>query len=186
MIARRGQALVTLVLISAAVVGVAVSAGHWLERSSQRTLFTLQESRELANLGRSALAEAHHQLHGELARRTARWVDWCLTRGTAQPRPLAVPAAHDVATALSTPNYLTYTTSDVRVRRVRSLADGHGLGELELTVHVSVTRAAHHAELDLVERRGFWLAMPFAGGRAGGRLVELTASPLATLIEGAP
>lgn len=180
---RRAQTLVTLVILTAGVAGIAVGAGHWLARSSGRQLFALQENRALLNLGRSALAEAHHAIHQELTRRKPAWVDWCLTRRAVGPRSIPVPFARKVAVEMSRPDQLVYRVTEVQVRRVRA-------GELELAVKLHVQREwpAHAAEMELVERRGYGRAMPYAGSGAvpGGRLVEVSVSPLATLIEGAP
>lgn len=178
---RRGQTLVTLVILTAGVVGVAVGAGHWLARSSGRQLFALQETRALVNLGRSAFAEAHHAIHQELTRRKPAWVDWCLTRRAVGPRSIPVPFAQKVALEMSKVDQLVYRVTEVQVRRPR-------WGEIELAVKLHVQRSwpAHSAELELVERRAYERAMPYAGAVAGGRLVEVSASPLATLIEGAP
>lgn len=187
---RRGQTLVTLVILTAGIAGIAVGAGHWLTRQSGRQLFALQETRELMNLGRSALAEAHHAIHADLTRRTPSWVDWCLTRRAVGSRGVEVPFAQKVAIEMSKPDQLVYRVTPVQVRRARSLDEGRGTGELELVVKLYVQRSwpAHLAEMELVERRGFWRAMPYSrsGTVPGGRLVEVSASPLATLIEGAP
>lgn len=185
---RRGFAFVSLVLMAAGVIGIAVGAGHWLARSSGRQLFALQETRSLLNLGRSALAEAHHAIHQKLTRREARWVDWCVTRKAVGPRSIPVPFAQKAALEMGVPGQLSYRVKEVQVRRARTIDEGRGLGELELAVKLRVNRdwPAHGAELELVERRGFWRAMPFTGGTPGGRLTCVSESPLATLIEGAP
>jgi hypothetical protein len=186
---RRGSTILLSVLFFALAAAVVVIAYHTLWRTSSRTLFSVQENRLLVNLGRSALAEGYYELQRSLDQGRAHWFDWFTGRGAAADRSFVPARTRENAVAMSSPDFLEYTTGDVSIKRtvglpLRDAVEGKQ-GVIDLTVRVRVRRAApvHEAELTMSERRSFWFADdhgPFAGG---GRHIALSATPAASFIE---
>src|SRR6266852_4862129 len=87
---RHGLGALAAVLFFALAACVIVLAYHTLWRGSSRTLFSIQENRQLINLGRSALAEGYYELQRSLDQGQARWFDW-FTSGSAVPDRTFVP-----------------------------------------------------------------------------------------------
>jgi hypothetical protein len=192
----RGAVVLTVVMVIALVVGVAAFAYHDLWRGSARTLFSVQEHRELLNLGRSALSEAYFRLQGDLDRSKQEWFVWCTRR---QAPVMSFDPKRTIAAAKNMsadPTALAYTIEDAgqgservkleRVIGVRADASGDEMGIVDLTVALKVRRSttSHVANLTMTERRNFWLADdtgPFGGG---GRHVELSPTPVMTSIGG--
>jgi hypothetical protein len=178
-----------VVLFCASVIGVAVFAVHFLWRGSSRTLFSVQEHRELVNLARSAVSEAYFQLQADLDVSTQKWLDWCTSSRPAKPELFKPDRTRANAQQMSSdPNQLVYTADDVTLERVVGLdakSDGGKMGivDFKVTVYVQRSTPAHAAKLSLIERRYFWLADNLGPIRGGGRHVDLAPTPAMTAIE---
>lgn len=188
---RRAFSILALVVFFALVSSVVVFAAHFLWRGSSRTLFSVQEQRQLVNLGRSALEEAYVEFQHHLDEGQADWFDW-FTAPDAVPERTFAPATtrEDLEQLAPAGGMLRFVTSDVTIRRVRTL-DTHNLGgdslgvlDLIVTVEVHRTDPAHHAQLTLVTRRTFRLAESVGPYGSAGRHVEVTPTPAGTWIEG--
>lgn len=80
---RHGAVVLTAVMVCALVVGIVAFAYHMLWRGSARTVFAVQEHRELRNLGRSALAEVYFTVQQELEESRGTWLFWCMASAPA-------------------------------------------------------------------------------------------------------
>lgn len=187
--ATRGLSLVAMVTVFCALLAVLVLAYQNLWRSSSRTLFSIQEDRELMNLARSCLAEAHYLLQDDLDSSKAKWFDWCTS-----PYPVAeeqfVPALsqNNAGAMTSNPDFLSYTADNVKIRRVQGVSldnvgPTQGIIEMEVSVHVVRAAPKHAANLTLLERRYFWLADDHGPFEIGGRRVEVSPTPVATALK---
>jgi hypothetical protein len=190
MSARKGVSVLAIVLILGVIGGIASMAYTDLWRGSSRTLFSVQEHRELVNLARSTLAEAHYALQVKLDRAEPEWFDWCIKRRKVPPRQIDTQLSHQNAAAMTeNPDYLKYEVGEVTAVRVQELhaysrPDEQGI--IDLTVRVSVRRTSprHEAALSMTQRHTFRLAEN-GGGKAGvGRYIEMDQVPAGTAIEG--
>ena len=186
---RRGFSVLTFVLLIGVVLSGIVLATQTMWRGSSRTLFSVQEHRQLVSLGRSCLAEAYFELQSSLDYSRADWFDWC-TQGRQPQTKTFVPKVCRENAALMTTNaqFLSYSASDVTIERSmgvdpRGGAD-HEQGMLDLKVTVKIVRAAphHEASLTMIERRNFWLADSLGPFGSAGRHVELSPTPAATTL----
>jgi hypothetical protein len=187
-VARHGLSLLVLVLASAVIASVFVLAYHFLWRGSSRTLFSVQEQRELVNLGRSALADAYFELQKSMDESGEEWVDWCIAESEAQDRTYRPAMTIENAAQMTTDaRFLAYDAEDVKIRRVLGLTPEEaregkmGLVDLEVTVGVRREAPRHQARLYVVARHAFRFAQN--NGPFGGRHVELTPTPVATGME---
>ena len=83
------MSLLLLVLVVGLIIGLTGLSYHTLWRGSSRTLYSVQEHRQLINLARSALDEAYYVIQARLDHGQADWFGW-LTRSAAVP-----PRTHD-------------------------------------------------------------------------------------------
>jgi hypothetical protein len=188
--ARRGLGLLALVLFLGAIASVFVFAYHFLWRGSSRTLFSVQEQRELVNVARSAVAETYYELQLSMDDSGSEWVDWSISDGEVAERLHPPLMTRENAELMSAdPTALRYEVDPVKIRRVTGLtleqANQGKMGLVDLEVVVGVRREAprHEARLITVARHAFRFAQnvgPFGGG---GRHVVLTPTPVATWME---
>jgi hypothetical protein len=188
--ARRGVSVLAIVVMLAVISGVVVMAYHSLWRGTSRTMFSVQEHRQLMNLARSSLAEAYYELQRSLDQSSAEWFDWC-TSPEAVPEKTFEPDVTRQEAGFMTADVeaLRYTTQRVTLARVKRLDESAGGGEmgvLDMRVVVEVRRRspAHHAVRTMAERRNFWLADDLGPYSGAGRHVEVSPTPAATVIEG--
>lgn len=185
----RTGSVLAVVLLCSAVIGVSVFAVHFLWRGSSRTLFSVQEQRELVNLARSAVAEAYFDAQASLDLSNETWLEWCTNPLPKAPKVFPPVRTRANAENMSTdPSQLLYTADDVTVERVVGLdrlADGGKMGIIDFKVKVHVARSApvHVAHVTLTERRYFWLADNLGPFRAGGRHVDLAPTAAMTAVE---
>jgi hypothetical protein len=199
-----GIGVLAVVVVFGAIASVVVMTTHSLWRGSSRTLFSVQEHRQLINLARSALAEAHYMVQKSLDEcssladtesrypdRKTHTFDWCTSRGDVGK--MAVGPEHTMREALYVnpgslfnPDALSYTVSEVGLSRVRALDpdDGSAMGILDMTVIVRVNRTApaHHAELTMTQRHEFRLADDLGPFASAGRHIEVSPTPAGTVI----
>jgi len=186
---RDGVSVLAIVLVLAAIAMILVVASSDLWRGSSRTLFSVQETRELVNLARSTLSEAYYLVQVKLDRAEPEWFDWCIKKRAVPARPVDTPLSHQNASAMTeSPEALRYEVGDVTATRVRGVhlySPPGELGIVDLKVTVRVIRASphHEATLTMTQRHDFHLAEN-AGPHAGvGRHLELSQTPAATQIE---
>lgn len=183
---RTGATVLTITIVLASILSIGVFAYHFLWRGSSKTLFSVQENRELLNLARSALAEAYFRLQVDLDSSRQIWFDWC-TLAVANPRTFTPQRTKDNATnAMSANQIVKYSTGDVTMERIvrltpESMGTDQGIIDLKVTVSVERTSPKHFAKLTMIERRNFRLADsgPFAGG---GRRIVVSPTPAMTSI----
>jgi hypothetical protein len=187
---RDGLGVLAAVMFFALAGSVIVLAYHTLWRGSSRTLFSVQENRQLLNLGRSALAEGYYELQRSLDNRDARWFDWFTASRGASDRTFAPVRTRENAEVMSGGGQtLQYAASDVTLVRVKGLPlsqIGVGkLGVIDLRVVVTVKRLSprHEATLTMIERRTFSFQDDFGPYGTGGRHIELSPTPAGTVIE---
>lgn len=189
MMRRAGASILAVVMFCSAVIWVSVAAYHFLWRGSSRTLYSVQEHRELINLARSALAEAYFKLQIDLDLSARKWFDWCTTKRKLPVELFDPSRTRTNAESMSPAGAArVYTASDVTMERVVGLdrsSDGGQMGIVDFKVTVSVARSApnHQASLTLTERRYFWLADNLGTFGAGGRHVEVSPTPAMTKVE---
>jgi hypothetical protein len=178
------------VLVLAFAAGVMVMAFHTLWRGSSRNLFSLQEHRQLMNIGRSAVAEAMFAVQTKLEQGHADWLDWCTLPLKAGPR--TIPLDHNqpfVQGMTQDPRYHQYTVTDVTVTRVAELPLAAGqsgrMGAIDFTVTASVERHAptHRATLKLTERHAFWFSDAPTPFPHAVRHIAILPTPAATFLE---
>lgn len=187
---RRGAVVLTAVMVLAVIAGITAFAYQSLWRGSARTLFCVQEHRELLNLGRSALAEAYFIVQKSFDVADRSWMDWCTS-----PLPVEERKFKPAQTILQAPrmaadaNALQYSVVDevatlTRVVPLSRTSPGDALGIVDLKVTVMVKRAAtsHEAKLTMTERRSFWLANNEPPYGTGGRRPALSKTPVMTAI----
>ena len=187
---RAGATVLVVVLLLGAVASVLVFATHFLWRNSSRTLFSVQEQRELVNLARSSVSEAYFELQRAMDSSTADWVDWCIARETPEARQFE-PAMTRENAALMSPDqsFLSYTCQPIQIRRVQGMspeeAEEGRLGLIDMEVEVAVRRESprHEARLHLIARHSFRLAMSSGPYGSGGRHISITPTPVATWLE---
>jgi hypothetical protein len=187
---RGGLGILAAVLVFTFAASVVVLGYHTLWRQSSRSLFSIQENRQLVNLGRSALSEGYYELQKSLDQGQARWFDWC-TAGAAAADRIFVPArTRENAAAMSAPGgALEYACSDVTVTRVkrlgmREVAQGLvGVMDLRVVVRVRRTAPFHEHELTMLERRNFRFEDDHGPFGLGGRHVVISPTPAATVLE---
>lgn len=182
--------VLVLVLFTGIVMSVLVFAIHFLWRGSSRTLFSVQEQRELTNLARSAIADVYYELQKAMDESGEEWVDWCIAEGEVPQRTCSPVMTRDNAEQMTTdPTFLQFTAGDVTIRRVQGLSPERaregamGLVDLEVVVGVRRRDPRHEARLYLVCRHAFRFAPnqgPFA---RGGQHVALSPTPVATWME---
>jgi hypothetical protein len=184
---RTGATVLTITIVLASMLAVGVFAYHFLWRGSSKTLFSVQENRELINLARSAIAEAYFRVQVDLDGSKSSWFDWC-TLAIANPRTFVPQRTRDNATSvMSASQTVKYTTSDVTLERVvrlspASMGTDQGIIDLKVTVTVDRSSPKHHATLTMVERRNFRLAANIGPFAAGGRHVVISPTPAMTSI----
>lgn len=188
---RRGVSVLLIVCVLAFIIGLVALAVHNLQRGSSRSLFNVQEHRELVNLGHSAISEALFSVEVKLEQGASEWVDWCTSLlVNVKPRQQAASTTEEFVTQLTGENgNLTYKLSKVELQRVQGapLAAGMSarLGVIDFVVTVEANRAtpAHHVTLKMTRRHAFWFsdgATPFTDG---GRHIEILPTPVATILE---
>ena len=189
---RRGASLLAMVLVFSAAASVVVLGYHTLWRGSSRTLFSVEERRQLVNLGRSALAEAYYEMQHSLDESRVGWQDWFTSAAVPADRTLPPKETRANAAVMSLDAAaLEYSATDVSVNRVQRLEVTNSdapPGILDMRVRVTVRRRfpLHEATLQMVERRTFRFE-PASGPFAfAGRTVVLSPTPVATLLEDAP
>lgn len=187
---RRGMSILAIVLLLGVIASILVFAYHSMWRGSSRTLFSVQEQRELVNLGRSALSEAYYEVQHSMDEGTAEWVDWCIALAVDEPRPFVPQMTLENAGLMAPdPRFLRYEASDIAIHRVRGLtleeANNGQMGLLDLHVTVSVRRESprHEAKLSMLARHTFRFAMSHGPYGAGGRHIQVSQTPVATWIE---
>lgn len=187
---RDGLGILGAVLFFALAASVVVLAYHSLWLGSSRTLFSVQEHRELINLARSALAEGYYELQRSLDQGEGRWFDWFTTSGIASDRAFVPVRTRENAQVMAgSGQALDYHASDVTLARIqgldlRDLTTGR-LGVVDLRVVVQVKRSVprHQATLTMVERRTFSFEDSFGPFGSGGRHIALSPTPAGTFIE---
>lgn len=178
---------VTAVALAAALIVLGV---HGLWMGSTRTLFSLQEQRQLTALGRCALDEACFLLQCDLDRSDGTAENF--VRLPAAPRPLALAPVVTRANAedLALAPGLVYSVSDVTVTRARPPLPGprggpREPGLIDFQVTVSVLRASprHAATLLIGERRTVRLADELGPFAFAGKHLELSSSAVGRWLE---
>jgi hypothetical protein len=187
---RRGFSVLAAVCMLAFAAGLVVMAYHTLWRGSSRTLFSIQEHRELANVCRSALCEAVYQAQIALEQGAPDWVDWC-----SLPVDVPVKTFQADVTAAHADNMTTegtlvrYAIGTLAARRVKGLSEGAGmrgqLGLVDFSVRARVSRTSptHTAIIKMTERRAFWFSDETTPFSRAGRHVEMLTTPVATFVE---
>lgn len=186
---RRGLSVLTIVLFIGVVLAGMVLATQTLWRGSSRTLFSVQEHRQLVSLARSCLAEAYFELQSSLDYSKADWFDWCTDRFQPSVRAFEPKVCKLNAQQMTTnAQFLAYSASDVTIERSIGVDPRGGpdreQGMLDLKVTVKIARASpkHEATLTMIERRNFWLADNLGPFGSAGRHVELSPTPAATTL----
>lgn len=183
---RRGLGLLGLVLVFAAAAGVVVFAQHAMVRSSSRTLFSLQERRQLETLARSSLAEAVFAVQASLDAGLPFWSDWLRDAAAPVQRTVAPSLTRDLSGDIpQLAGQLEYIVSDVALTRRREIVSGkregvRPLGILDLEVSITVKRASpyHSATLHLAERRWVRLAGDLGPFATAGKHLEVGSTPI--------
>lgn len=190
---RQGLSVLTVVLFIGVVLAGTVLATHSLWRGSSRTLFSVQEHRQLISLARSCLAEAYFELQSSLDHSRADWFDWCTDRQQPLTRSFIPKVCRENAVLMTTnAQFLAYSASDVTIERSMGVDPRGGpdkeQGMLDLKVTVKIVRASprHEASLTMIERRNFWLADNLGPFGSAGRHVELSPTPAATALVEVP
>lgn len=188
---RRGFGALGAVIVLCFAAGLIVMAYHTLWRGSSRSLYSVQEHRQLVNLCRSGVAEAAYKLQTQVEQGSSEWIDWCTSvQPTVKDRAVAPKFTREFsATMTNDERFLSYSITEVALARVHGLTlfggMSGGTGVVDFTISASVERRApsHRAKLTLTERRVFSFsdaATPFAGA---GRHIEFFATPAATFLE---
>lgn len=188
---RRGFGLLALIAVLGAAAFVVVLAYHSLSRGSARTLFSIQERRELDALARSALEEAAFVVQSALEQGNPAWENWCRTPLDVAVRTITPEKAREIAQNMTLdPSALAYSAGPVTVARRAPIRDARPgrppeMGVIELQVVVEVRRDAprHAAQLKVTEWR--WMRMaddlgPFA---FAGKHVEVSSEPVGRRLE---
>lgn len=185
---RRGSGILGPVLAVSLAAGLIVLAVHGLWMNSSRTLFSVQEQRQLAALGRSAIDEAAFLVQCDLDRGDG---EEQLRLGTAPAARVVVPVqtranAEDLALAAG----LAYTVGDVTVTRARPPAAGprggpRAPGLVDFSVKVTVVRQSprHEATLVVGERRTVRLADDLGPYAFAGKHLEIAATAAGRWLE---
>lgn len=188
---RRAFGTLGAVIVLCFAAGLIVMAYHTLWRGSSRSLYSVQEHRQLVNLCRSGVAEAAYKLQTQVEQGSSEWIDWCTSvQATVRDRVVVPKFTREFAAAMSNdPRFLAYSLTDVTVARRQGLTlfggMSGGTGVVDFTVSALVERRApsHRARLTLTERRVFSFsdaASPFSGA---GRHIDFFATPAATFLE---
>lgn len=200
---RRGIGALAVVLMFGAIASVMVISWNALWRGSSRTLFSVQEHRQLVQLARSSLAEAYFRLQraldeqkplkpGAEAPGGPDAFEWCVGADAPAPARVRPEEAARAASminpdALFNPAALRYGVADVEITRLRACpaADDGTIGVLDMKVVVTVDRATpgHHARLAMVHRHTFRLADDVGPHAGAGRHVDVCPTPSATVID---
>jgi hypothetical protein len=186
---RRGFGVLGPVIALAFVAGLIVLAVHTLWRGSSRTLFSVQEHRQLLGIARSAIEETVYTLQAELdggATELERW----MRRADQQPGELVYRTfKNDIATAnLPLSNGLSYRIEgrvrplgEVTVRRLRAVGPPTrgtprelGLIQLEARVMVERRTPKHEEYLLLRDHRTVRLADDLGPWHAAGKHYEIS------------
>lgn len=188
--ARRGMSVLLVVCMLAFAIGLVSLATHSLWRGSSRSLFGVQEHRELVNLCHSTIAETLFEVQTQLEQGASHWVDWFTTLSVVSERKLEPKIAKDYCKQLlGEDSAITYNISDVTLTRIGGLSSGEGLGgqlgviDLAVTVDVSRTRPTHAARVKMIQRRAFWFSDSQTAFPQQGRHIEILGTPLATFLE---
>lgn len=189
---RRGFGILAPVIALAVAAGVIVLAIHSLWRGSSRTLFSVQEQRQLASVARSAIEEACFRLQSDLDwgdRTDEAWFRDPAARSALNLAPERTRDALDDLKLVSSDG-VTYAVSDVTVTRVRPLAPAargavRAPGIVDFGVTVTVKRGAprHEATLTVTDRRAVRMADDHGPFAFAGKHVEISASSAARRVE---
>lgn len=188
---RRGMSVLLVVCTLAFAIGLVAMATHSLWRGSSKSLFGVQEHRELVNLCHSAIAETVFDVQAKLEQGASLWVDWCTSMDQVELRKFEPVTTRDFSrNMLGEGSALTYTISDVSLTRVTGLSMNEGLGgqlgvvDIAVSVDVGRTRPTHSARVRMIQRRAFWFSDgATAFNKNQQRHVEILGTPLATFLE---
>lgn len=180
-------ALVCVLLFAA---GLIVMAFQTLSRTTSRTLYSVQEHRQLVNLCRSAVSEAVYKIQARLEQGDGVWIGWCTSPSDVRPRDHDPTYSRQYTSGITNdPSFLEYKLEKVALRRIQGVPRMPGMsgqvGAIDFVVQASVRRTApaHSAKLIYTERHGFWFSdapTPFA---SEGRHIEILPTPAATFME---
>lgn len=187
---RDGLSVLLVVCALAFAVGLVSLATHTLWRGSSRSLFGVQEHRELVNLCHSAIAEALFDLQAKLEQGASDRVDWCTDGRPPDDIPFEPRTTKKFLSGmLGEGSALTYSVGTVAVKRVQGLSKGAGMAgrlgviDFEVRVEVSRERPTQHARVKMTQRRAFWFSDGVTAFSRSGRHVEILRQPLATFLE---
>lgn len=192
---RRGISVLTVVLFFGLVIGVIVFAMHSLWQGSSRTMFSVQEHRELVGLSRSALAETYFGLQVELDTQGAgELFHWFTRKDDPTPRHPEPTKSQQYARDMTGfpgegEGNMQFSVEPVEVVRVRSVPEGveryrtQGIVDLRVTVKVHRTRPKHEATLRMIERRNFRVRPKPTSPWLTIEMVDISTTPLATWID---
>jgi len=192
---RKGMSVLTVVLLFALIIGVLVFAMHSLWQGSSRTMFSVQEHRQLINLARSCLSEAFFELQLDLdTAGRAEVHNWFTSGSEVASRSIQPAKTREFATAMTSvpgtnPGNLQFTVDTIKVRRTKGLPPGfaryttQGVIDFEVGVTVTRLRPKHEAHLKMIERRNFSLLRVPRTRYLYAPKVVISATPLATWIE---
>lgn len=190
MSSRRGMSVLLVVCALAFAIGLVSLATHSLWRGSSRSLFGVQEHRELVNLCHSAIAETIFDVQTKLEQGASHWVDWCTTLAKVSERKVEPKVTREYCKVmLGERSALAYNILDVTLTRLAGLSEGEGLGgrlgviEIAVTVDVSRTQPTHSARVTMIQRRAFWFSDSQTAFSKQGRHIEILRTPLATFLE---
>ena len=182
--------VLSAVLVLGSAIGVVATSVHVLWRGSSRTLFSVQEHRELVNLGRSALAEAVFKLQTSLDQSHVEWFDWFTAAGEPAAREFAPEFTLANASQMTSGgSNLAYRATGVTLKRrigidIESRNDSAvGIVDLEVTVSVQRQSPRHQARFTVVERRSFRLVDSVGPFNGAGKMIEITPTPVGTWIQ---
>lgn len=169
--------------------GLIVMSYQSLWRGSSRTMFSVQEHRQLVNLCRSALSEANYKLQTQVEQGSSAWVDWCTLGPKATDRTVEPKFTRDYAKGMTNdPRFLDYQVTDVTLHRLEGLnlfsgmSGGTGTVDFKVTATVERHSPAHSAKLTLTERRAFGMSDATSPFGQNGRHLEFLATPVATFM----
>lgn len=187
---RRGVSVLMIVVALSLAIGLIVMAVHQLWRGSSRSLFAVQEHRELVNFCHSAASEALWIVEAQLEQGASKWVDWCATVIDVQPREQKVDETHKYVSQLTPEgSNLTYTISAVTLKRVKGLPSAEGLSgglgilDFEVTAEAHRATPVHHAKVKMTRRHAFWFSDSLTPFSQGGRHIEILPTPVSTWLE---
>jgi hypothetical protein len=187
---RGGFGVLATVVMLAFAASMVVFAMHQLWRGSSRSLFALEEDRQLTNLCRSALAEALYTVETQAEQGQVRWLDFC-TQGDDPPdeRIVLKHTRKFTDDMTSDKHLLQYSLGEVAVHRVMGVSYASGMsgraGAIDFIVTAKVERhnPTHSAQLTLTERHTFWFSAAPTPFPQAQRHIEVLPTPVATFVK---